>query len=222
MFTGLIQGLGQLQLLSPSRLRITCPRVDFLSMVAIGDSIAVDGACLTVEEFDTQGFTVTVSPETLQRTTLGERARRGESVNLEPSLRVGDKLGGHFVTGHVDGVGSLEQSTLLGDSWEMIFRAPQAVAPYLVPKGSIAVNGISLTVASCHPQGEWFSVAVIPHTYQQTTLGVLGVGDQVNVEADLLGKYARQFLAPYHSLDHLPSHSSPEISLEFLQEHGFG
>lgn len=220
MFTGLIQGLGQLQFLSPSRLRIFCPGVNFLTMVAIGDSVAVDGACLTVEEFDTQGFTVTVSPETLKRTTLGERAHRGEPVNLEPSLRLGDKLGGHFVTGHVDGVGTLDQSTLLGDSWEIIFRAPVSVCPYIVAKGSIAVNGISLTVACCHPQGEWFSVAVIPHTYQQTTLSVLGVGDQVNLEADLLGKYARQFLTPYQSLDHPPSHS-PELSLEFLQEHGF-
>lgn len=221
MFTGLIQGMGQLQFLSPSRLQITCPGVSFLDTVEIGDSIAVDGACLTVEEVDTQGFAVTVSPETLNRTTLAARAHRGDRVNLEPSLRVGDKLGGHFVTGHVDGVGLLEQSTLLQDSWEMVFRASKSVAAYILPKGSIAVNGISLTVANCAPTGEWFSVAVIPHTYSQTTLSVLEIGAKVNLEADILGKYARQFLAPYESLGQPSQESGADLSLEFFQEHGF-
>lgn len=216
MFTGIIQAIGYLQQQSAHQLLVTAAAAPFLKDIAIGDSIAVDGVCLTVETFDRQSFRVSVSPETLRRTTLGDKAQQGAAVNLEPALRVGDKVGGHFVTGHVDGVGSLQAVTTTGNSWELTFVAPPAVATYIVPKGSIAINGISLTVASCNEQGNEFTVAIIPHTYAQTTLQYLNVGDAVNLEADLLGKYTRKFLSQSAA-----SVNDSAIDMAFLQTHGY-
>ncbi|HIK25818.1 MAG TPA: riboflavin synthase [Thermosynechococcus sp. M46_R2017_013] len=215
MFTGIIQAIGMLQQYSESQLVITATDAPFLRDMAIGDSIAVDGVCLTVEAFDATGFTVSVSPETLQRTTLAAKAAAGAMVNLEPALRVGDKVGGHFVTGHVDGVGTVLAIAPTGSSWEFTFSAPEFVAAYIIPKGSIAINGISLTVAHCNEKGDEFSIAVIPHTYAETTLQFLRLGDEVNLEADLLGKYTHKFLRlPFAS-------PPPEIDLAFLQAHGY-
>lgn len=221
MFTGLIQGLGTISLKSASQLKVHCPSCPFLQQVEIGDSIAVNGICLTVETFDQQSFTVTVSPETLSRSNLEVMANTQAWVNLEPALRVGDKIGGHFVSGHGDGVGTLTEVQDLETSWSLSFQAPESVAAYIVPKGSIAINGISLTVAQCNPSGSLFTVAVIPHTYQSTNLQSLSVGSIVNLEADLLGKYAAKFLQPHHSLASM-SPSSDFITLEFLAEHGYG
>ncbi|BCX13394.1 MAG: riboflavin synthase subunit alpha [Thermosynechococcus sp.] len=215
MFTGIIQAIGVLQQRSESQLVITATDAPFLGDVALGDSIAVEGVCLTVETFDATGFTVSVSPETLQRTTLAAKAAAGARVNLEPALRVGDKVGGHFVTGHVDGVGTVLAIAPTGSSWEFTFSAPETVAAYIIPKGSIAINGISLTIAHCNEKGDEFSIAVIPHTYAETTLQFLRVGDGVNLEADLLGKYARKFLQPQNSS------TAVEIDLAFLQAHGY-
>lgn len=225
MFTGLIQGLGQLNPLGGDRLEIR-----FLSLgtafawdaINWGDSIAVDGVCLTVELVSPEGFVATVSPETLRRSTLGRANQRGIPVNLEPSLRVGDKLGGHFVTGHVDGVGTLVETVSTAQAWEMTFsltaagsnQTHQNISRYLVTKGSIAVNGISLTIADCQYQQEYFRVAVIPHTYQNTNLCHLRPGDWVNLEADILGKYVERLLAPHHTL-------ASEVSLDFLREQGY-
>lgn len=196
-----------------------------LSDLAIGDSVAVDGVCLTVEEILPDGFVATASPETLQRTTLGWRSQAGDFVNLETSLRVGSKLGGHFVTGHVDGMGSLVESVSTEKSWEMTFAAPPSmseewqsrIARYIIPKGSIAVNGISLTVADCDERGSWFKVAVIPHTYAETNLCYLNIGDLVNLEGDILGKYVDKLLG--HRL--APESAQEDISLSFLAEHGY-
>lgn len=215
MFTGIIQAIGVLQQRSESQLAISATGAPFLKDVAIGDSIAVDGVCLTVETFDATGFTVRVSPETLQRTTLAAKAAAGAMVNLEPALRVGDKVGGHFVTGHVDGVGTVLAIASTGTSWEFTFSAPEAVATYIIPKGSIAINGISLTVAHCNEKGDEFRIAVIPHTYAETTLQFLKVGEAVNLEADLLGKYTRKFLQPQDAS------TAVEIDLAFLQTHGY-
>jgi riboflavin synthase len=222
LFTGLIQSLGKLKLANHHRLQVTCPGSPILEGLAIGDSIAVDGACLTVETILSGGFMVAVSAETLQRTTLSQQAESGDWVNLEPALRVGDKLGGHFVSGHIDGVGEVQQLTQTDESWEISFFAPAAVAQYLVSKGSIAVNGISLTVSACNPEGTWFEVAVIPHSFAETNLQFLQPGDRVNLEADLLGKYAAKLLQP--SLNHTRSYSDsriPTITEDFLAEHGF-
>jgi riboflavin synthase len=223
MFTGLIQALGSVREVDSDRLYLSVSSDLILVDLAIGDSVAVDGVCLTVEEILNEGFIATASPETLQRTTLGKRRQASGWVNLETSLRVGSKIGGHFVTGHVDGIGCLRESMLTASSWEMTFSAPPAlldpwnayIARYVVPKGSIAVNGISLTVADCDSQGSWFKVAVIPHTYQETNLSRLQLGDWVNLEGDILGKYVERLLGERSRS------TTSDISLAFLVEQGY-
>lgn len=236
MFTGLIQGLGTIQTVGTEKLKISCVTgaEAILPGLEIGDSVAVDGACLTVVEILPRGFIAIASPETLSRTTLGKVA--DTYVNLETSLRVGSKLGGHFVTGHVDGIGCLQASIQTASSWEMTFSAPptltplwqQQIAPYIVPKGSIAINGISLTVAECDRAGSWFKVAVIPHTYTETNLRVLQLGHFVNLEADILGKYVAKFVrSGFGSAVETPDNfgdsfkSLDEITPAFLAEHGY-
>jgi riboflavin synthase len=167
-----------------ARLTIETPRA--LPGLALGESIAVDGACLTVTARRGRRFAVDVSPETHRRTTLGTLAR-GVRVNLERALRLGDRFGGHVVQGHVDGVGRVEAIRRDGDWLLYRFRAPRALAPYLVEKGSIAVDGVSLTVFGC--RGAGFTVALIPHTLARTTLGERRPGDRVNLEADVLLKH---------------------------------
>jgi riboflavin synthase len=191
-----------------------------LQDLAIGDSVSVDGVCLTVVELLPQGFMADASPETRDRSSLGQED--GTLVNLEASLRVGSKLGGHFVTGHVDGIGQLQDSVQTATSWEMTFITNQAqVARYIIPKGSIAVNGISLTIADCDPAGTWFTVAVIPHTYAETNLSSLRSGSVVNLEGDILGKYVEKFLrhgmSPHHTEETAPQSLTPA----FLAEHGY-
>jgi riboflavin synthase len=181
--------------------------------LAYGDSVAVDGVCLTVEQVLKEGFIATASPETLRRTTLGLMQRGQKYVNLETSLRVGGKVGGHFVMGHVDGVGRLVSAIETATSWEMTFTAPETVAGYIVPKGSIAVNGVSLTVADSESQPNHFQVAVIPLTYADTNLCHLQAGEWVNLEGDILGKYVEKFLT---------KSNTPEIiTPTFLAEHGY-
>ena len=227
MFTGLVESLGTITPLGSDRLTISLVSQNTGNLcqdLAIGDSVAVDGVCLTVEEILPDGFIVTASPETLQRTTLGQRSQAATYVNLETSLRVGAKIGGHFVTGHVDGSGCLVESVATATSWEMSFAAApnqetswqMQIARYIVPKGSIAVNGISLTVADCDREGSWFKVAVIPHTYQATNLSQLQIGDLVNVEGDILGKYVEKLLG-YRQV----ATQQEDISLAFLAEHGY-
>lgn len=228
MFTGIIQGLGSLQSLAGDRLAVSLTQgaAAILWDLAVGDSVAVDGVCLTVEEVLSDGFLATASPETLQRTTLSQRRQAAARANLETSLRAGSKLGGHFVTGHVDGIGCLVESMPTERAWEMTFAAPpslteqwqQYLAPYLVQKGSVAVNGISLTVADWGDGGSWFRVAVIPLTYQETNLHYLKVGDWVNIEGDILGKYVERLL----QFPKAASSPKPEtITLSFLAEHGY-
>jgi riboflavin synthase len=229
MFTGLVQSLGNLRLLADDRLEISCSFAGaalILTDLAIGDSVSVDGACLTVEQILPQGFIVTVSPETLDRTTIGQADRTSRQANLETSLRVGSKIGGHFVTGHIDGIGRLVYSKETATSWELRFAAPEAlteqwtayVSRYLVSKGSIAVNGVSLTIADCDAGGNWFTVAVIPHTYEYTNLSQLQANQWVNLEADILGKYVEK----------LVMHPSPDrsrqreiITPDFLAANGY-
>lgn len=221
MFTGLIQATGLIHRQSDYEVSIRCHThaAAILADLALGDSIAVDGVCLTVSQILDQGFLAAVSPETLGRTTL-EVALGDRPVNLEASLRVGSKLGGHFVTGHVDGLGFLESAVATATSWDMRFRVPdERIARYIVPKGSIAVNGISLTVAACDAMGSWFQVAVIPVTYAETNLRLLTPGDAVNLEGDVLGKYVEKFLGLNRSRD--DSHPSEALTPDFLMEHGY-
>lgn len=230
MFTGLIQAIGTLKPWSAEELQISCPGAageTLLKETAIGDSIAVDGVCLTVTQLMPSGFLAAVSPETRDRSTLG----RGKSlVNLEASLRVGSKLGGHFVTGHVDGIGHLESSVQIENAWEMTFKVTDGrVSRYIVPKGSISVNGVSLTVAECDAIGSWFSVAVIPLTYAETNLQHLEAGDSVNLEGDVLGKYVEKFLRMSNGsiataqLETVMAGSASRDSItpEFLMENGY-
>ncbi|MGB3308374.1 MAG: riboflavin synthase [Nodosilinea sp.] len=218
MFTGLIQATGTLFHKGDTQVYLrweTLLLPPALSDVDLGDSIAVDGICLTVETILPDGFVAAVSPETLDRTSLG-RLVDGSRVNIESSLRVGGKIGGHFVTGHIDGQGHLESAIATEDSWQLSFTVgDRRVARYIVPKGSIAVNGISLTVADCSPSGNWFAVAVIPVTYRETTLQNLRPGQAVNLEGDVLGKYVERFVEGKEAA------AGDSVSLEFLAEHGY-
>ena len=231
MFTGLVQAVGTLRPLSANVMRIDCGAIaaaKILPDLELGDSVSVDGVCLTVTEILPQGFTADVSPETLNRSTLGQQTDLDAGltyVNLEPSLRVGSKIGGHFVTGHIDGTGYMESVVQTAIAWEISFRVTDArVARYIVPKGSIAVNGISLTVADCSATGNWFKVAVIPVTYAETNLRYLQSGSPVNLEGDLLGKYVEKFLrlgtAPAADLEVLLE-TSDQLTPTFLAEHGY-
>ncbi len=229
MFTGLIQTVGTLQALGAEHLQIACSDSTpdlILKDLAIGDSVAVDGVCLTVTKLMTSGFIAVVSPETTERTTLSQTTGGIKQVNLETSLRVGSKLGGHFVTGHIDGTGALKSAVQTASSWEMTFTTTSdRVARYILPKGSVAVNGISLTVANCDPAGSWFTVAVIPHTYAETNLCHLKPGNWVNLEGDILGKYVEKFLrsgSPSSLVNGLEATPSLDaINPTFLAEHGY-
>jgi riboflavin synthase len=193
MFTGIIETTGRVERATSrgSGVRLTLAPARRLTRLALGESIAVNGACLTVTSGNGRHFTVDASPETLRRTTMGNLSR-GARVNLERSLRLGDRLGGHIVLGHVDGVGRLDAITP-EDEWVLYrFRAPKPIWPYLVEKGSIAVDGVSLTVFRC--QDGRFTAALIPHTLKQTTLAERVPGDRVNLEADVLLKHIEALL----------------------------
>ncbi|WP_218082363.1 riboflavin synthase [Anthocerotibacter panamensis] len=211
MFTGLIEEVGHVEIVRTERLTIRARKV--LEEVALGDSIAVDGVCLTVIQYQGDRFTAQVSDETLSRTNLGERAA-GSLVNLERSLRLGGKVGGHFVSGHIDGTGFLEARTEQGEFVEMTFWAPVSVRRFLAPKGSIAVNGVSLTIARATEQT--FTVAVIPFSLQETNLIALQPGEPVNLEGDILAKYVARMVDT--SAGNSPE---PHIDSAFLAEHGF-
>lgn len=192
MFTGLIETLGRLDAVESAatggRLVIAAP---WAEACAPGDSIAVNGVCLTVSSCDARSFTVIVSPETLRVTNAGEW-RVGQSVNLERAMRADSRLGGHFVLGHVDGVGRvIEARDDAGCRW-VDLEVPAPFAAYLVPKGSVAVDGISLTVARL--EGTRVGLQIVPHTAAHTSAGTWGPGDTVNLEGDVLGKYVARLL----------------------------
>jgi len=192
MFTGLIEEIGTVRSLARGTVgRLVVASSKIAAGVEIGDSVAVSGACLTVTSIGGGEIAFDAVPETLSRTTLGD-LRPGDKVNIESSLRAGAPIGGHFVQGHVDGVGTVESSRPLGESGVIRIGAPGEVLKYVVEKGSIALDGISLTVASCDKSG--FTIAVIPHTLEATTLGMKRPGDKVNLEADILGKYVEKML----------------------------
>jgi riboflavin synthase len=194
MFTGLVQCLGRVHKIvdRPPGKRLVIDAATISREAALGDSIAINGCCLTVVEHVPAGFAFEAGPETLERTNLGELTA-GSLVNLEPSLRVGDRLGGHFVSGHVEGTGLL-MDRVDDREWSTLwFSFPRPLGRYMVAKGSIAVDGVSLTLVDV--EAERFSVALIPHTLEATTLGRLKVGDRVNLETDLLAKYAQKQLA---------------------------
>ena len=195
MFTGIVEGLGRVARVE-TRGDIVSAEIetDLAASLVVGSSIAVNGCCLTAVDPRPGVFRCELTPETLRRTAFGERLRAGAAVNLERALPAQGRLEGHIVQGHVDGVGRLVRMTSLGESSEALFSAPAAVERYLVEKGSVAVDGISLTVASLTDGG--FTVALIPHTLAVTTLGTLAEGGPVNLEADILAKYVERLLGP--------------------------
>ena len=195
MFTGIVTSVGSIESIEdvPAGKRIAVRSTWEDPRYALGESIAIDGACMTVVHADGQAFSVEVSPESLARTTLGARAP-GDPVNLERALAVGDRMGGHYVTGHIDTTGALVSIEPAGDCLKVTFSAPGGMR-YLVEKGSIAIDGISLTVNGVQDATETFDVMVIPHTQQETSLRIKGPGDPVNLEFDLLGKYVERIAA---------------------------
>jgi riboflavin synthase len=193
MFTGLVEALGTVESMTStgagSRLVVAEPAI--AGELKLGESVAVNGTCLTVVAHDARTFAFDVGPETLKRTNLGE-LQPGDRVNLERSLRFNDRLGGHLVQGHIDGIGYIDQRLPDGEWLMMWFRCPAELAAQMVTKGSVAVDGISLTVVDVEPTR--FSVALIPHTLEVTTLGFKREGAAVNLETDLLAKYVWKFL----------------------------
>jgi riboflavin synthase len=184
VFTGLVREVGRVVSNDGGRLRI-----ESALAAAVGDSISISGCCLTVVDGDRRTLAFDAVPETLVRTTLG-RLEVGADVNLEPALRAGEALGGHYVQGHVDAVGTVRSVEIEGEGKRMWIDAPEDVLRYCVEKGSVAVDGVSLTIADV--DGAGFAVALIPHTLVATTLGLLGPEDEVNLEADVLAKYVER------------------------------
>ncbi len=214
MFTGIVLEMGTV---SSVEARGTVTRLGIRSEevvrdAGIGDSIAVNGVCLTVTSIEHGVMHFDLSAETLRASNIGS-LRRGERVNLEPALRPSDRLGGHFVTGHIDGVGRIRGKNRRGETIEIEVEAPGEVLQYVVKKGSIAIDGISLTVVDVSAGA--FKVVIIPHTERVTTIGMKGAGDTVNLEADILGKYVARFLAPR------TAETKDESILNVLGESGF-
>jgi riboflavin synthase len=189
MFTGIVQELGTVAAFDGSRLVVDAPRT--AAGVRLGDSVALAGVCLTVVDADGTRLSFDAVPETLSRTSLG-RLAAGDTINVEPALRVGDALGGHLMQGHVDGVGRVRSAEPEGDGRRVWIDAAGDVVRYCIEKGSIAVDGCSLTVAGLDEDG--FAVALIPHTLAVTTLGRLEPGDPVNLEVDMLAKYVERLV----------------------------
>jgi riboflavin synthase len=209
MFTGIIQDMGTVRKLARKGEDVLLEVETALALddVRIGDSIAVSGACLTVTSMGKKSFTFDVSAESLSKTSLG-KLKAGDAVNLEKALRMSDFLGGHLVLGHVDCVGRIVEKTARAGSIVFGITLEAGFSKYVVAKGSIAVDGISLTVNSC--EGDRFYVNIIPHTAEKTTLAGKKAGDSVNIETDILGKYVEKLLNP-----------GKGVNMDFLREHGF-
>ncbi len=218
MFTGLVQAIGTISH-HGSGVSIDVPSSFF--PLTIGESISVDGVCLTVASLGNRTFVADVSEETLKRTGLGEKASRRAFVNLEPALRLSDRLGGHLVSGHVDGLGKVISITPLANSWNLEIRwEDSSFAKYSCDKASIAVNGISLTISEIKEEGNIFSIAIISHTWTNTSLQYLTQGETVNLEADLLAKYVESLLITENSHKN-KLENNLNISKDWLTKNGF-
>ncbi|MBW3041466.1 riboflavin synthase [Prochlorococcus marinus] len=219
MFTGLIQSIGTIK---KNNLGVLVDGCNPFSPLKLGDSVSVDGVCLTVSELINDSFVANISEETLKRTNLGEKAQRNGYVNLEPALRLSDRLGGHIVSGHIDGVGEVVLIENLKNSWNLkVSWNDSNFCKYMCDKASISLNGISLTIAEIYDDGCKFSIAVIPHTWSNTCLKFLKIGEKVNLEVDLMAKYAEKLLKLNKSNNDFISKENSEISSKWLKEQGW-
>lgn len=211
MFTGIVEEMGSVKSLrrETGAARLTISASTVLDGTALGESICVNGVCLTVVDLNKNEFSADVAVETLKVTNLGELTV-GAKVNLERALQLSARVGGHLVSGHVDAVGRIREKRVEGNGWRIFIDAPDEVLRYIIKKGSIAVDGISLTVADVDKTG--FSIAMIPHTARLTTLGFKAAGDSVNLEADIIGKYVERLLS---------GRVEGGVSLELLKKTGF-
>jgi riboflavin synthase len=219
MFTGIIEGLGTIREIRPEGQgkRMTVDADFLLEQTRIGDSICVSGACLTVVLIDSKRFTVDVSPETLEKTTF-KHARIGDRVNLERALRLSDRIDGHLVSGHIDGTGTVTRKKSMGNAMVVSIKVPEFILYYMIQKGSVAVDGISLTVNHCGKES--FDVSIIPHTSELTTIGFKKTGDVVNIETDMIGKYVERFVMGKHQ-DEKKKDAENSLGMEFLAKSGF-
>lgn len=194
MFTGIIEGLGTIAgIRSAGQGKRLTVEADFsLDQTKIGDSISVSGACLTAVKIDGKRFEVDVSPETLQITTFGQ-AKVGERLNIERALRLSDRIDGHLVSGHIDGTGIVKERETLSNAIIITIGVDASLTQYMIAKGSVAVDGISLTINT--RESDSFSVSIIPHTARLTTIGIKNKGDRVNIETDMIGKYVERFIS---------------------------
>ncbi len=218
MFTGIIEGLGSVVGIRPSGLgrRLTVDADFSLGDTKIGDSLSISGACLTAVTVEGRRFQADVSPETLHRTTF-QKTKVGERVNIERALMLTGRLDGHFVSGHVDCIGMIKSRKPSGNALVITIEVPPSLSPYIIQKGSIAVDGISLTVNHCtHTH---FDVSIIPHTGVLTTIGYKQVGEQVNIETDMIGKYVERFLLHYQNKT--KGNSGAALDMSLLAKTGF-
>ena len=218
MFTGIIKATGKFKK-DNNLLKIQV--LDNFFDISIGDSIAVDGICLTAKEVFENSFSVDISEETMNKTTLGKKFDENSIVNLEPALKISDRLGGHIVSGHIDGLGKVINIEKLDKSWLLSVKwQNKDYSKYIVNKGSICINGISLTVADQKNNGEIFTIAVIPHTWHNTNIKFLSLGQYVNLEVDALIKYVEKLLISnqYNKL----SSEDETINPNWLKENGWG
>jgi riboflavin synthase len=211
MFTGIVEELGTVKALrrDAGSARLTISASTVLDKSALGDSICVNGVCLTVVDMTKSDFSADVAVETLKVTNLGE-LRIGVKVNLERALQLSSRIGGHLVSGHVDGTGRIRDKREEGNGWRISIDAPETVLKYAIKKGSIAIDGISLTIADLDRDG--FSIAMIPHTAKLTTLGFKSAGDSVNLESDIIGKYVERLML---------GRADSGVSLDLLKKAGF-
>ncbi len=223
MFTGIIEHIGTIEVLNlkPGGGRVTIHAPSLASTLKVSNSIAVNGCCLTVVATGKEGFSADLSGETIQKTSFGSKSgalKKGSQVNLEQPLTAGKELGGHFVLGHVDGTGRvahLDRESPGSDNWWFSVEVPEDFARYIVPKGSITIDGISLTVARWNKRTRIAEVAVIPYTYEHTNIHSRKTGDAVNLEGDVLGKYVERYLEARNTP------AAPSVTLSRLIEEGF-
>ncbi len=220
MFTGIIEGFGTISAIRPAGQgkKLTIRADFFLDDTKVGDSIAVNGACLTAVSINGKQFEADVSPETLDKTSIG-RIRIGDRVNLERALRISDRIDGHLVSGHIDGIGSVKNKEVISNAVVVAISTSEDLLSSMIKKGSVAVDGVSLTINNINKDN--FEVSIIPHTAKLTTIGFKKSGDVVNIETDMIGKYVERFISNRFDSDNQRKKGESSIDLKFLSETGF-